>query len=93
MNTIIAALASRIGINSKIASHLADLSLFLTLLTMVPYDKEVMQLMPVAWTPYIIKAGMVSQIALRYLKSVLQKTESAEPIEPPILVKPDGTLR
>lgn len=92
MNTI-ATLASKVGITSKTTNVLADLALFLTLITMVPYDKELMQIVPVTWTPFIIKAGIFAQVALRFLKAYLVKQESTEPTPPPLLVNSDGTLR
>ena len=75
--------AAKVGLNARRTSFIADATLFLTLLTMVPYDKELAQLMPVSWTPWIIKIGLFAQIALRYLKSVLVKREFEEPESQP----------
>ena len=82
MNTLISTLAAKIGLTSKVTSVLADVALFLTLVTMVPYDKELMQIMPVTWTPFIIKAGIVSQVALRFLKLILQRSEGQPEVPP-----------
>jgi hypothetical protein len=83
MNTLIASLAAKIGLTSKVTSVLADVALFLTLITMVPYEKELMQFMPVTWTPYIIKAGLMAQVALRFLKMILQGAEHT-PVPTPV---------
>lgn len=43
----------------------------LTVLAMVPYEKDLLGLFPPTWTPYLLVIGAVATVALRILKAFL----------------------
>lgn len=56
--------------------NLGDWTSALTLIAAIPYEKETMALFPPEWTPYVIKAGIISTLALRFLGRRLNNSEA-----------------
>lgn len=57
----------------------ADITAGLTAMSMIPYDKDTMniinQLVPPQWIPWIIKAGIVSTMMLRLYSRYFVKSQ------------------
>ena len=62
--------------NKRLLDLLTGLSGVLTLLAATPYDKELVQVIPPAWTPWLIKVGLIATLLLRVLAYFAPPTPS-----------------
>lgn len=67
--------------NKRILDLLSGCTSLLTILAALPYEKDLMQILPVEWTPYVIKAGLVSTLLLRVAAFFAPPTPSPLPTE------------
>lgn len=69
--------------NPKLTLITSDIIAALTMLSMIPYDKDTLQLVnavvPPSWIPWVIKAGIASTVVLRLISRYTTKTEPKTP--------------
>ena len=66
-------------LNKRVLDLLSGWTSQLTLLAALPYEKDVMQILPASWTPTIIKVGLVATLLLRVTAFMAPPTPSDLP--------------
>lgn len=60
----------------------SDVTAFLTMLAMIPYDKDTMEIVnhvvPETWIPWVIKLGLVATLGLRLFGRYLHQEAKTE---------------
>jgi hypothetical protein len=73
--------------NKRILDLLSGISGVLAMLAAVPFDKDTMQLIPVEWQPYVIRAGLLAALILKVLAFYAPPTPSPLPDQSQIKTK------
>lgn len=64
----------------------ADVMAFITIISMIPYDKDTMNiinhLVPTSWIPWVIKAGASATIILRLWDWWVKRRQAQQPMTP-----------
>ena len=69
------------NLNKRLLDLLAGISAVLTFVAATPDNKEVFSVIPVAWQPYVIKAGIVAALVLKVLAFFAPPTPSLTPAQ------------